>query len=98
MPPTWMTSNITPLVPKAEAPAIERPCYRVYNHPVSVGDTEFKAGVWYHGHILDKNSGAYNPFDEWICGPLHVEAVTRNEGQDGGYGACYISGTPTVAY
>lgn len=39
-----MTSNITPLVPKAEAPAIERPCYRVYNHPISVGDTKFKAG------------------------------------------------------
>ncbi len=81
-----MTSNITPLVPKAEAPAIERPCYRVYNHPISVGDTKFKAGVWYHGHSLDKKSGAHNPFDEWLCGPLHVEAVTRNEGQDGDYG------------
>lgn len=81
-----MTSNITPLIPKAEAPAIERPCYRVYNHPVSTGNTKFKAGVWYHGHSLDKKSGAHNPFDEWLCGPLHVEAVTRNEGQDGDYG------------
>lgn len=81
-----MTSNITPLVPKAEAPAIERPCYRVYNHPISAGGTKFKAGVWYHGHSLDKKTGEHNPFDEWICGPMHVEAVTRNEGQDGDYG------------
>ncbi len=81
-----MTNNITPLVPKAEAPAIERPCWRVYNHTVTTGDTSFKAGVWYHGHSIDKQSGAHNPFDEWLCGPLHVEAVTRNEGQDGDYG------------
>lgn len=41
---------------------------------------------WRGIRSLDKQSGEYLPFDEWLCGPLHVEAVTRNEGQDGDYG------------
>lgn len=77
---------VTPLVPDAEAPAIERPCYRVYDHPITLDGVKLRPGVWHHGQSLDKQSGEYLPFDEWLCGPLHVEAVTRNEGQDGDYG------------
>lgn len=77
---------VTPIVPEAVAPAIERPCYRVYEHAITLGGVKLRPGVWYHGQSLDKQSGEYLPFDEWLCGPLHVEAVTRNEGQDGDYG------------
>lgn len=77
---------VTPIVPEAVAPAIERPCYRVYEHTITLDGVKLRPGVWYHGQGLDKQSGEYLPFDEWLCGPLHVEAVTRNEGQDGDYG------------
>lgn len=77
---------VTPIVPEAVAPAIERPCYRVYEHTITLDGVKLRPGVWYHGQSLDKQSGEYLPFDEWLCGPLHVEAVTRNEGQDGDYG------------
>tara|TARA_R110000751_G_C13788462_1_gene481837 strand:+ start:3744 stop:5495 length:1752 start_codon:yes stop_codon:yes gene_type:complete len=80
------TATITPLVPEAEATTIERPCYRVYEHTITVEGHKLRAGVWHHGQTLDKSSGEYLPFDEWLCGPLHVDAVTRNEGQDGDYG------------
>lgn len=79
-------ATVTPLVPEAEAPAIERPCYRVYDHPLTLDGVKLRPGVWHHGQSLDRQSGEYLPFDEWLCGPLHVEAVTRNEGQDGDYG------------
>lgn len=77
---------VTPIVPEAAAPAIERPCYRVYEHTITLDGVKLRPGVWYHGQSLDKQSSEYLPFDEWLCGPLHVEAVTRNEGQDGDYG------------
>jgi putative DNA primase/helicase len=79
-------ATITPLVPKAEAPAIERPCYRAYEHAITVEGIKLRPGVWHHGQTLDKSTGEYLPFDEWLCGPLYVEAVTRNEGQVGDYG------------
>jgi len=77
---------VTPIVPEAVAPAIERPCYRVYEHTITLDGVKLRPGVWHHGQSLDKQSGEHLPFDEWLCGPLHVEAVTRNEGQDGDYG------------
>ena len=79
-------ATVTPIVPEAAAPAIERPCYRVYEHTITLDGVKLRPGVWHHGQSLDKQSGEYLPFDEWLCGPLHVEAVTRNEGQDGDYG------------
>ncbi|WP_278412984.1 DUF927 domain-containing protein [Stutzerimonas kunmingensis] len=79
-------ATVTPIVPEAAAPAIERPCYRVYEHTITLDGVKLPPGVWHHGQSLDKQSGEYLPFDEWLCGPLHVEAVTRNEGQDGDYG------------
>jgi len=79
-------ATVTPIVPEAVAPAIERPCHRVYEHTITLDGVKLRPGVWYHGQSQDKQSGEYLPFDEWLCGPLHVEAVTRNEGQDGDYG------------
>ncbi|BAP77782.1 hypothetical protein MT1_0606 [Pseudomonas sp. MT-1] len=81
-----MTADISPLVPAAEAPPIERPCYRVYDHTITLDGVDLRPGVWHHGRRLDIRSGEYLPVDEWLCGPLHVDAITRNEGLDGHYG------------
>jgi putative DNA primase/helicase len=80
------TATATPLVPEAEAAKIDRPVYRVYDHPITLEGTKLRPGVWFHGHREDPKTGDRLPFDEWLCGPLHVDAVTRNEGQDGDYG------------
>jgi putative DNA primase/helicase len=79
-------SNVTPLVPEAEAAPINRPEYRVYNQSLTFDGVKLRAGVWHHGNKQDKETGDHLPFDEWLCGPLHVEAITRSEGQDSDYG------------
>lgn len=79
-------ATLTPLVPEAEAAKIDRPEYRVYDQPITLEGTKLRSGVWFHGHREDPKTGDRLPFDEWLCGPLHVDAVTRNQGQDGDYG------------
>ena len=79
-------ASITPLVTEPVAAPIDRPEYRVYDHPLTLEGVKLRPGVWYHGNKEDKATGDRLPFDEWLCAPLHVEAVTRNEGQDGDYG------------
>lgn len=77
--------NVAPLVPETEAASIERPCHRVYDHGISIEGKRLRAGVWYHGIRTDAE-GAETPYDEWLCGPLHVDAITRSESQDSDYG------------
>ena len=78
-------SNVTPLVPKATAPDIERPCFRVYDHPVTQQNgRKLRAGVYWHGQRQPREGGEPTPFDQWICSPLHVEAITSNG--DGHFG------------
>lgn len=79
-------ATVTPLITDPVAAPIDRPEYRVYDHPLTLDGMKLRAGVWHHGSKQDKETGDTVPFDEWLCGPLHVEAVTRNEGQDGDYG------------
>lgn len=38
-------STITPLVPEPAAPAVERPCYRVYEHPITLEGEKLRPGV-----------------------------------------------------
>ncbi|MCY1511728.1 hypothetical protein D9M68_461650 [compost metagenome] len=79
-------TSINPLVPEPEAAKIERPEYRVYDHGVTLNGVKLRPGVWHHGLKVDGRAGEHLPFDEWLCGPLHVDAVTRNAAQDGDYG------------
>ena len=79
-------ANVTPLVPEPQAAKIDRPEYRVYDHPITLEGIKLRPGVWFHGTKEDRKSGDRLPFDEWLCGPLHIDATARNEGQDGDYG------------
>jgi len=79
-------ATVTPLIPEAQAAPIQRPAYRVYDHKTTIDKKELRAGVWYHGYKIDQTTREEAPFDEWLCAPLHVDAVTRNQGQDGDYG------------
>jgi hypothetical protein len=79
-------ANVTPLVPEPEAAKIDRPEYRVYDHAITLEGARLRPGVWFHGHKEDPKTGEHLPFNEWLCGPLHIDATARNEGQDGDYG------------
>lgn len=78
-----MTESQSPLrlVGQPAAPQIERlerPSYAVYDGPVSVGGKVFRAGTWFHGIKHSHGDEAGQPFDLWICAPLHVDAETIN--------------------
>lgn len=76
------------LVGQPSAPQIERlerPSYAVYDGPVSVDGKVFRAGTWFHGIKHTHGDEAGQPFDLWICAPLHVEAETVNS-DDGSVG------------
>lgn len=70
------------LLPKAQHSEIKRPTYRVYDHPVETPSGSYPPGVWLHGVREDK--GKTNLYDKYICSPLHVEAITSNNGTDFG--------------
>lgn len=72
----------TSLVPEAKLPEIDRPAFRVYDHPIkSLGGT-YSPGVWWHGTKEEK--GKPVAYDKRVCSPLHVEAVTSSDGADFG--------------
>lgn len=79
-------TTTTPLIGEAQAPAIKRPGYQVYDHPIKLGSVTLLAGVWYHGETSKGPDDEPTPYDEWLCGPLHVDALSHNERQNAGYG------------
>lgn len=80
-----MTAAVTELVPQPKAAPLSRPCYRVYDHPTTLEGVKLRPGVWHHGTKTDAEGGE-RPVNEWLCGPLHVEAVTRSESEGADYG------------
>lgn len=79
-------ATLPPLIFNAAAAPVDRPTYRVYEHQITLDDTKLRAGVWYHGYREDRETGKRTPYNERLCAPLHVEAITRNESQSGDYG------------
>lgn len=78
-------SNVIELIPDPEAAPLKRPCFRVYDHTNVLDGNQLKPGVWLHSSKRDTD-GSLMPVDEWLCGPLRVEAVTRSESQGANYG------------
>ncbi|MFC4861222.1 DUF927 domain-containing protein [Pseudomonas sp. MAHUQ-62] len=78
--------SVNSLIPDPEAAAIDRPAYRVYDHSINLDGVKLRPGVWFHGYKSDLGAGEKIPVNEWLCGPLHVDAVTRSESQDSNYG------------
>lgn len=59
----------------------ERPCWRVYDDWTGPEGQRRKPGVWSHGMKAGKKKeDPPEPFDLWLCSPLHIEAVTCAEG------------------
>lgn len=63
----------------------ERPCYYVLEHPARTTKGEYrKSGVYYlSSDVVD---GVKVDIDEWYCGALLVDAITRNGDENSDYG------------
>jgi putative DNA primase/helicase len=64
---------------------IDRPCYRVFDDPQRDGDDKFRAGVWYFGIKASKGEAPPTLFQQWVCSPMHIDAVTTDHNA-GNYG------------
>jgi putative DNA primase/helicase len=63
----------------------ERPCFRVLDFPHTDGPQNYRAGVWHFGRKVGKPDTAPTHTQQWVCSPLHVDAVTTDS-QGGNYG------------
>ena len=70
-----------PDVPKPSAS--ERPCYRVFDQLTDCGGKKYRPGVWYFE--AKESGGNAVEVEYWVCGPLHVEAITR-DGESNNFG------------
>lgn len=79
-----LSATVTPLSP-GPAPAITQPCYRVYDQESALDGIKLRPGLWFHDNRND-SGGKKRPTHEWLCGPLHVDAITRSESERTEYG------------
>ena len=79
--------NVTGVTPGAVIPAeIERPCFKVFDDLQTLRDSKLRPGVWYFGVKRGKKpDDPPNLTQQWVCSPLHIEAVTF-DGQDNNFG------------
>lgn len=64
----------------------DRPCFRVLNDwaETSAGE-KLRPGVWYFGLKAGRGDDPPTLSQQWVCSPLHVEAVTM-DGQENNFG------------
>ena len=56
----------------------ERPRFIVLDDWHREGERRWRPGVWFFGVKQQKN-GELEPTEQWICSPLHIEAVTHDQ-------------------
>ncbi|MGE6689861.1 DUF927 domain-containing protein [Stutzerimonas stutzeri] len=79
------TINVTPLAPAATKIAIPKNGYSVHDTEITYNGQRFYPGVWMH-YSTRTEEGEETARHEWLCGPLHVDAITRNSTCSEGYG------------
>jgi len=66
----------TPPADPAE-PEIDRPCYATHDDWFQSGGNKRRPGLYWHDFAKDGE-----PVDDWICTPIHAEAMTQGEQGD----------------
>jgi putative DNA primase/helicase len=75
-------SNLSPTpFPSANA----RPCYVVLDDWKRTIEGDHRPGVYYCGLTAGKKDSPPEPFETWVCSPLHIDAVTF-DGQSDNFG------------
>jgi putative DNA primase/helicase len=59
----------------------DRPRFVVFDEAVDAGGRRHRAGVWYFGRKDNKDSPP-TLTEQWVCSPLHIEAVTFDRQQN----------------
>lgn len=54
----------------------ERPCFHVFDKELEHGGKTFRQGVWYFSIKHGKDGDTPTLGEQWICSPVHVDAVT----------------------
>ena len=79
-------SSDEPNFPAKPFPSMNgRPCYVVLDDWTKSSDGNHKPGVYYCGMTAGKKNEPPEPFDAWVCSPLHIDAVTF-DGQSNNFG------------
>ena len=74
--------TLEPIIPGEK----ERPCFKVFDDWQKLQDgSKLKPGVWYFSMKAGKGDAPPTTMQQWICSPLHIEAVTF-DGQDNNFG------------
>lgn len=84
----YKTPDVTGVTDKPTIPdAEQRPCFKVFDDwtPVAGSDKKLKPGVWHFGIKPGKADDPPNLYQQWICSPVHAEAVTF-DGQENNFG------------
>ena len=76
----------SPALPASPFPSMDgRPRYVVLDDWTKAVDGNHKPGVYYCGLTAGKKDSPPEPFDAWICSPMHIDAVTF-DGQSNNFG------------
>jgi putative DNA primase/helicase len=62
-------------------PEQDRPCFRVIDSPTCIAESGaiLRPGVWFFTVKSRKQDQAPQLTEEWVCSPLHIEAITHDE-------------------
>ncbi|MFN7643253.1 MAG: DUF927 domain-containing protein [Burkholderiales bacterium] len=63
----------------------DRPRFLVLDDAVDAEGKKYRAGVWHFGLKQGSGDNPPTPTEQWVCSPLHVEAVTF-DGQENNFG------------
>ena len=81
-----VSAEVTEVTPEQVIPdGSKRPCFKVFDDWQPLPDGKLKPGVWFFSIKHNKSDPLPALIQQWICSPLHVEAVTF-DGQDNNFG------------
>lgn len=85
-PPATTEGSEAPPLPASPFPGMDgRPRYVVLDDWTKAVDGNHRPGVYYCGMTAGKKNELPEPFDAWICSPMHIDAVTF-DGQSNNFG------------
>jgi len=79
------SGGVAGVAAKQELPELQlpvgraRPFFCVLDKPAKYEGRTLRAGVWYFGMRAGRGDAAATPTQQWVCSPLHVDAVTTDE-------------------
>ncbi len=79
------SADVTGVTPSPIPALDDRPRFVVLDAAHDEGGRRYRAGVWSFAVKHGKADDPPTPIEQWVCSPLHLDAVTR-DGQENNYG------------